>query len=538
MNKPDINLKWVLKSLPKSNVCLIALFTILSSFEAVLNGYVLGGVTKLGNDSGGQLFAFFVTAAAAYVVTYVSLYLFLLTKQRSVEILNRKLKYQLFLGYFGQNETKSEAADLINRVSTVSKQIEDQYFNSIFMGLQTLITALTSLVFILRVNVVLGIIYLLLSALSVLPSMVGQRHISDLSKAWSKNNAQTLQKMSSTLAGRRDVIIFGVVSRFAQIIRDTVHNSEHQYRKMLDFQYLLQCLAWIIAVIVFLVPIGIGVLFAHQGWFGVTIAAVVTLALTADSVVGGIRELLSYHTAMLGTQQLRVANLKTSLMPETSNQSIDAEGPLTLSGVSFQYGSAQLFDQVDLTLNAGEKVIITGPSGVGKTTLLNLIAGWTKPYKGEILYAGRKIRPSDVSIISQNVWIFAGTVRDNVTLYRHFTEADIQRSLQAVGLTNELGESAADYQLTDNGDNISGGQAQRIEIARSLLSARKLFLVDEATSNLDQQNADAIRRIIYQMPVTMIEVAHQYNLELAREEHIRILNLDEIGLHQGEYTNG
>lgn len=534
MKKPDINLKWIFKSLPVSNAFLIILFTLLSSFEAVLNGYVLGGVTKLGNDSGSQLLAFFVTAGAAYVVTYVSLYLFLLTKQRSVEVLNRKLKYQLFLAYFDQDESKNETADLINRVSTVSKQIEDQYFNSIFMGLQTLITALMSLVFILKVNAVLGIIYLLLSALSVIPSMVGQRHISDLSQSWSKSNAQALQKMSSTLAGRHDVIIFGVVNQFAQIVKDTIHSSEREYRHMLDFQYLLQCLAWVIAVAVFLVPIGIGAFFAHKGWFGVTIAAVVTLALTADSVVGGIRELLSYHTSMLGTQQLRVVDIKTSLTPEVSANNNSTTGVLTLDNLSFRRGSVHIFDQVKLTLNAGEKVIITGPSGVGKTTLLNLIAGWMKPDKGEILYAGQKIRPTDVSIISQKSWIFAGTVRDNVTLYRDFAEEDVQHALQAVGLDSELGKNVCDYRLDDNGDNISGGQAQRIEIARSLLSARKIFLVDEATSSLDQNNADAIRRIIYQLPVTMIEVAHQYNSELAKENHVKILSLNSTGLHHGE----
>ena len=168
-----------------------------------------------------------------------------------------------------------------------------------------------------------------------------------------------------------------------------------------------------------------------------------------------------------------------------------------------------------MNLKPDAKILVTGPSGVGKSTLLKAITGQLTA-QGTVLFNNKPLHAGDFVLVSQSVWLFSGTLRDNVTLYQEYSDEAVLRVLQVVGLDKELGTGILDFEIVDNGSNLSGGQAQRIGIARGLLRQSPVFLLDEISASLDQANADKIHKLIYALPVTVIEVAHHYNAELAQ----------------------
>jgi len=189
--------------------------------------------------------------------------------------------------------------------------------------------------------------------------------------------------------------------------------------------------------------------------------------------------------------------------------------------VWFRYGndSPWLLRGASLTVEPGESVAITGPSGSGKTTLLNLMIGLLEPTRGEVLFNGRDvgtIASSDlarvIGVVMQDDTLFQGSVADNVSFFdapidfervaRAARQANVAADIEAMPMRyhSMLAEAAAD---------ISGGQKQRLFIARALYHAPRVLFLDEATSHLDPASEALVTRAVEAMDMTRVLVAHR-----------------------------
>ena len=133
-------------------------------------------------------------------------------------------------------------------------------------------------------------------------------------------------------------------------------------------------------------------------------------------------------------------------------------------------------------------------------------------------------------MVSQKSWLFAGNVADNLSLYENFSDEEMEEVLKKVHLWDELGYKPLQFKIESEGSNLSGGQAQRLTIARGLLRHKRLFLLDEITSSLDKENSHAIRKLIYTLPIMTVEVAHNIDAELVKQYGIEIRKLTKNGL--------
>ncbi len=186
------------------------------------------------------------------------------------------------------------------------------------------------------------------------------------------------------------------------------------------------------------------------------------------------------------------------------------KGRIELRGITFGYQQNRepLLKDFNLTVEPGQRVAIVGPSGSGKSTLSSLVAGVHQPWEGEVRIDGhprsaipRELLTSSVSLVDQHIFLFAGTVRENLTMWLpDVPDQNLVAAAQDAFIHEEIISRPLGYDapVDEDGRNFSGGQRQRLEIARALVNDPSVLILDEATSSLDTITEvridDALRR--------------------------------------------
>lgn len=218
---------------------------------------------------------------------------------------------------------------------------------------------------------------------------------------------------------------------------------------------------------------------------------------------------------------------------------------ITFNNVSFGYDKEKhILSNVNLQIKKGEKYAIIGGSGCGKTTLIKLLLGYYTDFQGEIKYDEDDIRKlntnelSDiVSMIHQNIFLFNGTVKENICLYKDVTDKELQYALENSGLGFENENSQLmNKEVVENGENLSGGQKQRIAVARAIIRNPQLLVLDEGTSAIDSQTASDIENRLFGLDnLTIIAITHKLNRPLLEKYDKIIFLSDGVVAAVGEY---
>ena len=314
-----------------------------------------------------------------------------------------------------------------------------------------------------------------------------------------------------------------IVRLFAQSNR-TLEGEKYARRRLKTLVGMIGAVTGIVAQLgVFLA----GVYLALTGG-GLTAGAVILFVNLMNFMIEPVAQLpglLASRKAALGLVGKLAEALEDDAEAGGGTERAELRKDIRLENVSFSYdGEKEILHQLSATFEAGKAYAVVGASGSGKSTLLNLLTTAGAEYQGEILFDGtdlRRIAPESLyeltSVIQQNVFVFDASIRDNIAMFREFSEDELDDAIGRAHLSGLLAERGRDYRCGENGKRLSGGEKQRISIARSLLKRASLLLADEATAALDAETARQVTSDLLDLNgVTRIVVTHTLNEALVR----------------------
>jgi ABC-type multidrug transport system fused ATPase/permease subunit len=192
---------------------------------------------------------------------------------------------------------------------------------------------------------------------------------------------------------------------------------------------------------------------------------------------------------------------------------------IQVENLNFSYDDKEVLKDASFKIEKGRKYLIKGASGVGKSTLMKLLSMTYDEYEGSIAVDGvdyKEINDSSfnnqVAFIYQDVFLFEDTIRNNITLYKHYDEAQINQAIKQSGLSEFIQNRplGIDDVISENGKNLSGGERQRISIARAILKDAEILFIDEGTSALNEELGQAVEETFLSLDRTVIAISHRY----------------------------
>ena len=243
------------------------------------------------------------------------------------------------------------------------------------------------------------------------------------------------------------------------------------------------------------------------------------------SPIGTIPTCIAERKAAKALVEKIAIALNVNVREESKTEHRELKHDITLKNLSFGYEpEKQVLNNLNCSFELGKSYAIVGASGCGKSTLLNLLLASNSGYMGSIYFDELELQQISseslyemVSIIQQNVFIFNASIRDNITMFSDYPREEVDRAIELSGLSKLIAERGEDYLCGENGSGLSGGEKQRISIARSLLKKSQVLLVDEATAALDAQTAFQVSNAILDLNnLTRIVVTHALDENLLK----------------------
>ena len=432
---------------------------------------------------------------------------------------------------FSRENSSTYISALTNDIQTV----ERGYLWNTFTILENLLTFTGALVMMIWYSPLLTLIAIGLSLLPLIASILTGNKVAEKEKTVSDRNETYTSTLRDSLGGFSVIKSFKAEAQMIRLFKENVKelaNAQCSKHKMSILVQLLGSVSGAAA------QLGVFIFGAYLALSGKGITAGTTIIFVqlmnyVLSPIGTLPTCIAERKAAKALVQ-KIANLLNSnIREEAETEHKTLEHCITVKDLSFSYEpEKQVLQNICYTFELGKKYAIVGASGSGKSTLLNLLMASHQNYSGTICYDNTELSQISseslyelVSVVQQNVFIFNASIRDNITMFSDFPEDEVDRAIELSGLSMLIAERGEDYLCGENGSGLSGGEKQRISIARSLLKKSQVLLVDEATAALDAQTAFQVSNAILDMNgLTCIVVTHSLDENLLkRYDHVLTL---------------
>jgi ATP-binding cassette, subfamily B, bacterial MsbA len=494
------------------------------------------------------LVAIFATQSVFY---FIRAYLLTFIGERVMADLRIKLFEHLqFLSLSFYNERRT--GEIVSRLTNDVASVRSLVTSDISTALSQALTFTGALILILVTNWRLTLFMFALVPFVMLFAIIFGRKLRRLSSSVQDQLAEATNVMEESISGIRVVQSFAretyVIQRFRDSIEKTFQLAMRRTRLSALFGPIISFLAFSAVVSIF--------------WYGghevlagnITPGQLIMFLILTMTIAGSIGQFSGLWTglqeALGATQRLfELLETRSDISDAPDAQSLPkVNGRITFDRVSFAYRdnpNTKILSEVSLEVSPGEILALVGPSGAGKTTLVNLILRFFDPASGHVLIDGYDLRTitlkslrQQVGIVPQDTLLFGGSVRENI-LYGKLDASEQEligaaRSANAHEFIKKLPQGYETI-VGERGVKLSGGQRQRIAIARAILKDPAILLMDEATSSLDSESEgqvqEALDRLMHGR--TSIVIAHRLST-IQNAHRVAVLeegSLIELGTH-------
>ncbi|TDL77877.1 ABC transporter ATP-binding protein [Peribacillus frigoritolerans] len=547
---------WSYLSLNKGLLSLVLLMVVLSSFLALLGPYLIGRVIDdyiVTKESSGFV-KLLIALVAIYIVQSISLLLqniwMIGIAQNTVFTMRTQLfrhLHSLPISYFD----KRQHGELMSRVTNDIENVSSTLNSSVIQIFSSILTLAGTIAVMLWLSPLLTLI-----TLTIIPIMFfGMRWITNrtgkLFKAQQRNLGNLNGYIEETISGQRIVKTF---SQEQKVISEFLEKSQ----RLKGAGFWAQTISGFIPKLMnvlnnlsFAVIAGVGGILALNGL--VTIGVIVIFTEYSRQFTRPLNELANQFNTILSA--VAGAERVFEILDE-DEEMIDEKGASNLQGmqgevifdrVSFSYEEEQQTVQnLCFTASPGETIAIVGPTGAGKTTMINLLSRFYDPDEGKILIDGMestKIRRSSLrehmAFVLQDPFLFTGTIMENIRYGRlDATDEEVILAAKEANAHSFIMKTKNQYKtvLTQDGSGISQGQKQLLSIARAILSSPVILVLDEATSSIDTITELKIQEALQRLMKgrTSFVIAHRLNT-IQKADQILVLEngaLIERGSHE------
>lgn len=480
------------------------------------NTWSLGQVAVI---SVGALMALLVTFWLAYISTpkFVS---------RAIgqykNYVFEKLSHKSIAALTGENTSL-----YISALSNDANTIETEYLCNIFNVVADVMLFVGALTMMLCYSPLLTAVSIALSLLPVVASILAGNRVAEAEKTVSRKNESYMSTLKDSLTGFSVVKSFRAEAAMCRLFAQQVKAVADAGCKRRKISTIVQALGMVAGCIAQIGVFLIGAWLAASGK-GISAGVVIVFVQLMNYVISPIGTVPQYLA------QWKAANALIDKLADALDRNVRDEGVpvdsqlregIAVKNVSFSYeGEKEVLHNISTCFEAGKRYAVVGASGSGKSTLLNLLMAGHSDYDGEILIDGQELRSIGsnslyelMSIVQQNVFVFNASIRDNITMFHDFPEEEVNQAIRLSGLSELIEKKGEDYLCGENGSGLSGGEKQRISIARTLLRRSSVLLVDEATAALDAQTAFQVMDSILALEgLTRIVVTHALDENLLR----------------------
>ena len=460
--------------------------------------------------------------------------------------------------FYGQN-----TAVYLSALNTDLQKIKEDFLDQIPILSQIVICGIGAVLVMIRYNFFLAMMACLISLIPFFAALFSGRNMEKIEANLSKENAEYLAFLKDFAVGFTIIKSYKVEGIFSalhdKICQKVEHRMEEREKCVEKINYFAAISGYITQFAILLLcavvayrskSISVGTVLAFSRLINYIIDPVTELpgmlskARTAYALSEQFWEKIG-KGEQEEQQQKSGEIVKDGYHQHTDTDSHEKalpipslQGDICFSRLSFSYTpEKQVLKDFTLRVKEGEKLILLGASGSGKSSILKLLMGIERSQGGEISIGNRQLStlPEEslfrsISYIQQEVFIFDGSIYENITLFQKYSEEEMELAIEKSGLKNLISEKGLDYPCGENGAALSGGERQRINIARSLLRKTPILLADEITAALDKENSYLVLDSLLSLEnITEILVLHDLDSRiLSRVDRICVLKEGEI----------
>ena len=506
-----VSLLRFIKLLPKKEMVLYIIFALLYSCQGIVIPIIIQMAGHIDSSDSRDLIVFTFSSISLWVVVYAFMYIENILLRSIIRAFNVSLSENILKNHaaFPKNISDSELCSLLTQDLGI---VDQEFLQSFLISPVWGASVLVSVIYLLKQNIIVGSLFTVGAFLMILPQFIFKRKLKESGELLSSSKEKNLRAITDFGKGIETIICNQAEKENVKQTLITLSEMETTQFKYYTLHNLVMFWTGPLKAVGLIGPFVIGLVMKQN-----SITTLIAMMSASTYLINPLQQILEAIASIQSSQVI-----KYKLLTFGSESEIPSKGlhihtleEIQLKNVTKSYDNQEIFRDVTVTFSLSQHNLIVGDSGIGKTTLFRLISGQDKAYSGKIIFKsidGRELTPNldNIAIIHQNPYVFHTSVRHNLTLYQDYSDSLLISTLKKVGLWEACCHQL-DYELT--GDNFSSGQIIKLEIARAILRGKQVLLADEMMASLDAASSREIRNVLKQLPNSIIEIAHHYDLE-------------------------